>query len=85
MTKEDEKVRVILLIRPQMKEKVRVRTHLMGAGVPMIWIEVETKRGNNIMIAGVYREWQSQEGNDTISSQRERLKKILQQVEKASQ
>ena len=85
MTKEGEKVQVFLLIRPQMKEKVRVRTDLMEAGVPMIWIEVETEQGNNIMIAGVYREWQSQEGNDTISSQRERLKKILQQVEKASQ
>ena len=52
----------------------------MTEDVPSIWLETDSK----LLIAGFYRQWNSEDSGKLIAEQTQRLSKFLEQVEQAS-
>ena len=55
---DTEKVRIVALIRNDIKFKIR--EDLMKTGLQTIWIEIIKHNSKNVLCGGVYREWSSE-------------------------
>ena len=73
------KIRIVLLVRPNLIENITVCTHLMEENVPTIWIYYKNMNERTV-VGGIYRERRSDDIRGDIQSQRERLLVILDQI-----
>jgi exonuclease III len=86
-TKHDatgEKIRVIGLIEEEVAISAKTREDLMSTEFPSIWLEITREHQKNVLVCGVYREW-NRDGLKTEKDQKHRLKILTSQLEKATE
>jgi len=83
---ESSKVRVMVLLKQELNDYIRVRDDLMTHEIQSIWLEVlqGKKRKKPTLICGLYREW-DHEGEKSLESQKNRLQILTEQVDRASE
>ena len=77
------KIRIVLLVRPNLIKNITVCTHLMEENVPTVWIDYKSMNMRTV-VGGIYREWRNGDHKGDIQSQRERLLVILDQIRSAT-
>jgi hypothetical protein len=84
MKDDNEKTRLVLLIRVKTAHSTKVRSELMSPNFPSIWLEYCNKGGMSVLIFGFYREW-SRNGNKlTEEEQVNRIEILTEQRESAA-
>ena len=81
---EDNKtVRIICLIKDDLKEVMTKNSALMSDAFPSIWLNYRAKNGSLTIIGGFYREW-NREGIANEADQIRRIEIFTDQMEKAT-
>ena len=78
-----EKLRLICLIKENLSNIVKIRQDLMSSEFLSIWIKVDHRQNNSILVSGFYREW-NHKGEKTEESQVECINIFNQQINMAS-
>lgn len=80
----NNKTRVLILVKDWLAPHVQLMEDLMTPNFSSIWLKISTAiLGKAFNFCAIYREWSS-EGDNSHSSQLDRINTFLQQVEKAS-
>ena len=80
---DNETIRVVCLVKVDMKDQIRLREDLMSPDFPSIWLEMTRNNEKGCIISGFYREWT----RNGIRSEEEQLKSMevfTKQMEQAS-
>ena len=80
---ENEKVRIIALIKDETESQITIKENLMTYGVPSIWMELKTEHSVPVAICGVYREW-SHNGDTSEAAQIKQMEEFTNQIDVAS-
>lgn len=70
-----DRVRIIVLVHEDLS--VKIRNDLMANEAETIWVELSRKHHKNIIIGGIYRQWNIDEDKDSDT--------ILDQIQRASE
>ena len=57
VSKEDDVVRIVALIRENAGLEFKVRDDLMSVSFPSIWLEIQDKNKSSTLLGGFYRQW----------------------------
>lgn len=79
------KSRSIVYVKKHLKEKMKIRKDLMSDTQPDIWLEIKIPGGDKLVIGSYYREFTGLDGNNSLESQKERLKKWMASVNKVEE
>ena len=80
---DEDMVRVMALTKDNCGVDFELRTHLMSALFPSIWIEIKEKNGSKTLLGGFYRQW-SMEGKLTVPEQVNQMELFSQQIREAA-
>ena len=78
-----EKIRIIGLVKEEMRNITKVRNDLMTKDFPSIWLEITRSKQKNLLICSFYLEW-TRNGNNSENKQSVRLKILINQMEQAT-
>ena len=80
----DHKTRVLIFVKDWLASHIQLREDLMNCNFASIWIELAPSiLGKTFRLCAIYREW-SFEGENSHSSQLDRIDIFMKQVEKAT-
>ena len=68
LRESSSKIRIILLVKPQLVEKTTILWDIMTESLPSMWCEIKTK-DSSFITAGPYREWRDEKGSGSIEKQ----------------
>ena len=57
VSKEDDVVRIVALVRENAGLEFKVRDDLMSVSFPSIWLEIQDKNKSSTLLGGFYRQW----------------------------
>ena len=81
---DNEKTRLVMLIRVETAHCTKVRSELMSPDFPSIWLEYCNKGGMSVLICGFYREWSRNGHKLTEEEQVNRIEILTEQMERAT-